>query len=686
MNERIRKLRELIVHGGHHHLRDMQYEYDTSVYRTNEHYAIRIARRTEEMLKAQRTVFIDEHGFIPIQTTPFAPDSISPEEIAEIKKTHSVPDFRRGRTQNFTADFGRMIGDGLEKTIANIRAAADKFVEDSEARIYLRAQEDSCKALIEFADRYKKAARNEGRDDIADVLERVPAKGAVTLREAMQSMRLVLFMLWCEGSYNITLGRMDQYLYPYYDADIKSGRLTKETALELMCDFFLSFNVDSDMYYGTYHGSNGQTVVLGGYDEDGTDRYNELSELIMLASLELKVIDPKINLRVNSKTPIERYEFASKLTAVGIGFPQYSNDDVVIPGLLRLGYAPEDAYNYTIAACWEFIVPGTGYDIPNIDWVSFLSLINEATVKDLPSCSSYEEFVFACEKRIEADAAWRTTRWKNIFLVPSPFATVCMNGITEKGSDLSLGAKYNNMGMHGIGIANAVDSVYAIKKLVFEEKMPAEELISILNENWEGHEALRVRALTEFAKFGSDEEETNRLASLFLAAYSRALDGKINERGGVYRAGTGTAMLYINYGVSNPASADGRKKGEFLSANYSPSIQAKGLGPFSIIRSFTSPDLAGAINGGPLTLEFSPSALRGEENLKKLGALVKTFIELGGHQLQLNVINKSDLIEAQKHPESYRNLIVRVWGWSGYFVELGKDFQDQIIMRADLSV
>ena len=686
MNERISKLREMIVHGGHHHLRDMNYEYDVSVYRTDEHYATRIARRTVEMLKAQTPVFIEEHGFIPIQTTPFAPDSISPEEIAEIKKTHSVPDFRRGRTQNFTADFGRMIGDGLEKTVKNIRAAAERFAEDSEARIYLRAQEDSCVALMEFAERYKKAAREAGRDDIADVLERVPAKGAVTLREAMQAMRLVLFMLWCEGSYNITLGRMDQYLYPYYEADIKAGRLTKESALELMCDFFLSFNVDSDMYYGSYHGSNGQTVVLGGYDADGTDRYNDLSELIMLASLELKVIDPKINLRVNSKTPIERYEFASRLTAVGIGFPQYSNDDVVIDGLLRLGYAPEDAYNYTIAACWEFIVPGTGYDIPNIDWVSFLTLINEATVKDLPSCKDYEEFVRACEKRIMADAAWRTTRWKNIFLVPSPFATVCMNGITEKGSDISLGAKYNNMGMHGIGIANAVDSVYAIKKLVFEEGMPAEELISILNANWEGHEELRVRVLTEFAKFGSDEEETNRLATRFLAAYSKALEGKYNERGGVYRAGTGTAMLYINYGVSNPASADGRKQGEFLSANYSPSIQVRGLGPFSIIRSFTSPDLAGAINGGPLTLEFSPSALKGEENLKKLGALVKTFIELGGHQLQLNVINKSDLIDAQVHPENYRNLIVRVWGWSGYFNELDRDYQDHIISRTEFVV
>ena len=686
MNERIHRLREMIVHGEHRHLRDMSYEYDTSVYRTDEHFAIRIARRTEEMLKAQTPVFIAEHGFIPIQTTPFAPDSITTEEMDEIKKKHYVPDFRRGRTQNFTPDYGRMIADGLEKTVLNIRAAAEKFSPDSEERIYLRAQEDSCLALLEFAKRYKAAAREAGRDDIADVLETVPAKGATTLREAMQTMRLVMFMLWCEGSYNITLGRMDQYLYPYYDADMKAGRLTRESALELMCDFFLSFNIDSDMYYGSYHGSNGQTVVLGGYDADGTDRYNELSELMMLASLELKVIDPKINLRVNSKTPIERYEFASRLTAVGIGFPQYSNDDVVIPGLLRLGYEPDDAYNYTIAACWEFIVPGTGYDIPNIDWVSFLTLINEATYKDLPECRDYEEFVCACERRITADAAWRASRWKNIFLVPSPFATVCMNGITERGSDISLGAKYNNMGMHGIGIANAVDSVYAVKKLVFEEKMPAEELIAILNANWEGHEALRVRVLTEFAKFGSDEEETNRLAARFLNAYSKAFEGKTNERGGVYRAGTGTAMLYINYGVSNPASADGRKKGEFLPANYSPSIQVRGLGPFSIIRSFTSPDLTGTINGGPLTLEFSPSALKGEENLKKLGALVKTFIELGGHQLQLNVINKSDLIDAQKHPENYRNLIVRVWGWSGYFVELGKDIQNQIISRADLTV
>ena len=162
-------------------------------------------------------------------------------------------------------------------------------------------------------------------------------------------------------------GRIDQYLYPYYQADLEAGRLTQDQALDLVEEFFLSCNKDSDLYTGMQQGDNGQSVVLGGYDAEGNDQYNDLSELCMRACEELRLIDPKINLRVNRTTSLERYVRGSELTRLGLGFPQYSNDDVVIPCLIHWGYRPEDACNYTVAACWEFIIPGYGMDIPNIN-------------------------------------------------------------------------------------------------------------------------------------------------------------------------------------------------------------------------------------------------------------------------------------------------------------------------------
>ena len=184
--------------------------------------------------------------------------------------------------------------------------------------------------------------------------------------------------MWCEGEYHCGLGRIDQYLFPYYDADIKAGRLTEETALEEIEEFFIACNRDSDLYIGVQQGDNGQSVMLGGVTRDGKPAFNDLSRLCMKACGELKLVDPKINLRVDKSTPIEVYELGTELTKEGLGFPQYANDDVVIPALQRWGYELEDARDYSVAACWEFLVPGCGMDINNIDAVSFVGALDRA--------------------------------------------------------------------------------------------------------------------------------------------------------------------------------------------------------------------------------------------------------------------------------------------------------------------
>ena len=426
---------------------------------------------------------------------------------------------------------------------------------------------------------------------------------------------------------------------------------------------------------------------MGGCDSEGRDAYNLLSEIVLKASCELSVIDPKINLRVDKNTPAERYEFASELTLKGLGFPQYSNDDVVIPGLVRLGYDEADARNYVVAACWEFIIPRVGMDVPNIDALSFLGCVNTVIRERLAGCEDFATFLCETDAEIRRRCERMTERGP-VEYRPSPLTSLMMDGCIETLTDVSTfkTGKYHNFGIHGTGIASAADSIAAVNELVFNGHMSVDELISVLDADFEGYEELRNRIIQRFPHFGNDDDSVDGYACMLMDSFADALSVLKTPYGGIYRAGTGSAMYYVYHAEGEGASPDGRRKGDYLPANYSPSLGVKLNGPMSIIRSFTKPDLIRCINGGPLTLEFADGAIRGEEGLRKLGALVRSFILLGGHQLQLNVINREALLCAQEHPEKYKNLIVRVWGWSGYFVELDREYQEHIIKRTELSV
>ena len=492
--------------------------------------------------------------------------------------------------------------------------------------------------------------------------------------------------LWISGVYHNTLGRFDQYMYPYMKSDLEKGLLTKEEAYDLVLEFFLACNRDSDLYPGMQQGDNGQSMVLGGRSPEGEYLFNDLSEMCLKASCDLALIDPKINLRVDSKTPLEIFELGSQLTKRGLGFPQYNNDDVVIPGLMRLGYSREDAHDYVVAACWEFIIPGYGMEIPNIDAMSFADIVRES-VPTLGRFTSYDEYYRSIEAEIGRRFAEMAERHKNLYIAPAPFMSLIMNGTIENARDITLGARYNNYGIHGTGIATAVDSLTAIKKHYFEErKIDAKQLEEAIENNFEGAGEVYDLLRYHTPKMGQDDDYADRIAVALMASFDKALAGTKNERGGIYRAGTGTAMYYIGHSAHLGATPDGRKAGEVIPANYSPSMYNKQIGPVSVIKSFSKPDLTRDINGGPLTIEFDESVFRNEESVQKLAMLVKSFITLGGHQLQLNTINLEKLLDAKKHPERYRNLIVRVWGWSGYFVELDEVYQNHVIQRLKYAV
>ncbi len=618
----------------------------------------RMTKRFETLSKMEIPVILKEEKICFLRTIKNIPDCFTEEEWSEIKREHYIHEL--GYLSNLSPNYEKAIQKGL----LALKEEADEYgmrIIDS---------------IISLADRYREEAEKQGRTDISDLLKRVPRYGATSFLEALQMFRIIHFSLWLEGNYHITVGRFDQYMYPYLKADLEKGLLDKDSALELVEEFFLSFNRDSDLYPGVQQGDNGQSLVLGGMDENGEDGFNLLSELCLTASRNLLLIDPKINLRVNKNTPLRVYELGSELTKAGLGFPQYSNDDVVIDGLLRLGYEEKDARNYVLAACWEFIIPKVGADVANIGALSFPKVIDTVLHRDFPDCNTFEDVLERVKEEINRECDKICSGMENLWFVPSPFMNVMMD------CDIYQGGKYNNFGIHGTGIATAADSLTAIEKYVFvDQAITKEELISAVDSDFKHHSGLLHQLRYETPKFGSNEDVADEKAVYLLDCFSDSLAGRKNCRDGVYRAGTGSAMFYLWHADEIGASPDGRRAKEPFGTNFSPSLFAKINGPFSVVQSFVKPNFEKAINGGPLTLEFHNGMFEQEESIHKLATLVKAYMDMGGHQLQLNAVNPERMKEAQLHPENHRSLVVRIWGWSAYFVELDKEYQDHVMAR-----
>ena len=645
-----------------------------------------------EMLKAERPAFMEGERLAFLRTVRQIPDLHSEDEM-NARRASGTAFGEKGVVFNLTADFAATIACGLDARLEEVERRLEdcRAAGDAEGVVFLENAALCIRAVLELSDRYRAAAEAEGYAVVADTLARVPHKGARTLHEALQSLRILHFAMWCEGEYHCGLGRIDQYLLPYYEADVRSGRLTEETALEEIEEFFIACNRDSDLYIGVQQGDNGQSVMLGGVTRDGRPAFNALSRLCLRACGELRLVDPKINLRVDGTTPIDVYEMGTGLTAKGLGFPQYANDDVVIPALRRWGYDLEDARDYTVAACWEFVIPGCGMDIDNIDAVSFVGSL-DAALRRCPQAGCYEEVESAFFAEIQRRADAIVEKYRHVEILPGPFVSVLCRGCVERARDVCTGAKYNNFGVHGTGIAVAVDSLASVRELVFEKRLVSvPELVALLDSDFAGRPEV-LAAAKAAPKMGNADPRADEIAKRLLAFWGKAFDGRTNDRvspvtgrPGVFRPGTGTAMYYIWHAREVPASADGRLAGQPLSANYAPSLDVPVKGPVSVVRSFTEPDLVPVCNGGPLTIEIHDSAFSQADGVGKVAQLVKFFVDRGGHQMQINTINRETLLDAQAHPERHRHLICRIWGWSGYFVEIDREFQNQIIRRVELA-
>ena len=562
---------------------------------------------------------------------------------------------------------------------------------DAEAVEFLDCAIETIDAVLALARRYAEAARAKGRPDVADVLDRVPAHPAATFHEALQSLRLCHAVLWLSGHYHCGLGRFDQYMWPYLKADLEAGRLDEAAAEELLAEFFISLNKDSDLYPGIQQGDNGQSLMLGGVRRDGSAGVNPLTAMVLRVARAVALIDPKINLRVDRHTDLALLAQAAELTRIGLGFPQYANDEVVIPGLVAAGYELEDARDYTVAACWEFIIPGRGLEVVNIGAASLPAAVDKAIRDGLAAGDSFERILERAGADLHAQVNVLAQASRRLFLPPAPYYSVLMDDCLERGRDLSHGLKYNNFGIHGAASANAADALAAVKTLVFEqERIAPGRLLRALETDFTDDEPLRQELREQAPKVGNhDDRADTLLVKLFeMFAEACAAAGE-NGRGGRYRPGSGSAMYYVwlargHQGMREPvvgATADGRRAGDFFSSSLAPSPGVVVRGPLSVLQSFGKIDYRRICNGGPLTMEISDSLFQGREAAEKVALFVRAFVQSGCQQLQLNTLNVETLRDAQRHPERHKNLVVRVWGWSGYFCELDEAYQNQIIGR-----
>lgn len=616
---------------------------------------------------------------------------------------------------------------GLPALIADIEALK-AAATDSDQIIYydsvLIAQHAALRIMAryealcrEFLDSCKDEPRCRELQIMADNLAQLQVGAPQTYWQALQLMYCIQFLVWVEGGYLVPLGRLDRILQPFMDHDLQAGILAKDFAFELLEAFFMKLNYEVDRTHGEairINSDTGQSVTIGGCDpQTGEPTYNEMTRMILDAKCDMRMTDPKVHLRVNTGMPEDIWQKAAYLNSLGMGFPTYENDDMIIPAILRHPeYTLEDARDYAASGCWEVTIQGKALNrnmgavcalrmvewalnngrfalgTPNVETAT--GLIGDRygiPTGELEWFDTYPKFFNAVKVQIKHHIDMVSSYVNRSMLSPSPFYSSLMEGTLETGRDFDAnGCIYNETDFQLAALSNAADALYAIRKLVYEDKRyTLREFNEILLNDWAGHENLRQEILNSFPKFGNNCAEVDAIANEILQYYTQEVDKHRNAAGQTYRARVASATSYVYGSRILGASADGRKARQFYADDLSPMLGADRNGPTAIVLSCGNLDFSNCAGGEVLDMKFHPSALASPEGRSKFSALIKTYFKIGGMQTQINVLDNTVLLDAQKHPENYRDLMVRIWGFSAYFVAIDKHWQDHIIARSTLS-
>jgi len=610
--------------------------------------------------------------------------------------------------------------ENIEEAITQLDILNDP--EAYEKREELRAMSICVDALIVYAKRHAEEAqrlaeketdpkRKEELQKIARVCKHVPARAPRNLWEALQYYWFVHLGVIIElntwDSFNP--GRLDQHLYPFYERDLKRKSLSKEKAKELLEAFWIKFNNQpappkvgvTAEESGTY--TDFALINTGGLKSDGSNAVNDLSYLILDVIEEMRILQPSSMVQISKKTPDSFLKRALEILKTGFGQPSIFNTDAIIQELVRQGKTIEDARDGGASGCVETGAFGkenynlTGYfNLTKVFEITLNNGMDPKTKKKigLPTgnpakFADFDELFEAYTKQLEYFVDIKI-EGNNIIermyaeYLPTPFLSLLIDDCIAKGKDYhDGGARYNTSYIQGVGLGSLTDILTSVKFNVFDKKhITTKELLSALRRDYRGNETLRQRFLNKTPKYGNDEEYADEIMRQIFEAYYQAVNGRPNTKGGFYRINWLPTTVHVYFGKVIGATSDGRKSGEPLSEGVSPVQGSDRKGPTAVLKSVAKMDHL-RTGGTLLNQKFTPHLLSDESGLDKLAYLIRSYFKLDGHHIQLNVVSADTLKEAQRNPVKYRDLIVRVAGYSDYFVDLSPELQDEIIRRTE---
>ncbi|NLC04339.1 MAG: glycyl radical protein [Tissierellia bacterium] len=673
---------------------------------------------------------IHEEEIIPYWKGKSTRDLLLDQMTDEWKECYAAgifTEFMEQRAPGHTVGDDKIFNKGFlefKKEIQEEMAKID-FLNDFEAyekNEQLKAMEICCDAIIVFGKRHAAEARrlaqletDETRKveliQIAEICDHIPANAPRNFQEALQAYWFTHLSVITElNTWDaFSPGRLDQHLYPYYKAGLEDGTLTREKAKELLQLFWVKFNnLPAPPKVGVTLKESGTytdfaNISSGGLTIDGKDGVNDVSYLVLEVIDEMRLLQPSSNIQLSKDNPDEFLRKAADVIKGGWGQPSIFNADVVIEEMLRQGKTIEDARCGGNSGCVETGAFGkesfglTGYfNLVKILEITLNNGIDTQTGKQLGietgdprDFKSFDELMEAYKKQIHHFIEIKI-KGNNIIerlyakYMPSPFLSIVIDDCIKKAKDYNAGgARYNSLYIQGVGIGTLTDSLSSLKYHVFDNKnISMNDLLATMENNYEGNERIRQLVMNKTPKYGNDEDYADELMQLAFNAFFDAVDGRPTVRGGTYRINMLPTTCHVYFGAVTGATPDGRLAHLPQSEGISPAQNSDRFGPTGVIKSAAKMDHV-KTGGTLLNQKFSPSLLNNEEGVTNLMHLVRTYFKMKGHHIQFNIISADTLIEAQKHPDDNKDLIVRVAGYSDYFNDLGPELQNEIIGRTE---
>ncbi|GAA3597149.1 formate C-acetyltransferase [Gibbsiella greigii] len=635
-------------------------------------------------------------------------DFINDQMPAAVKAATQTQIFSINQTDkgqgHIIIDYPRLLNNGLDALLAELQHYVAQQPDNAFYQAALLLLQASQRHILRYAclaQQMAAACENTARKAellrIADVSERVAHQRPQDFYQACQLFWYMNIILQYESNASsLSLGRFDQYMLPFYQASLNQGddpaflRELLESLWVKCNDIVLLRSTASARYFAGF--PTGYTILLGGLTETGRSAVNVLSFLCLDAYQSIRLPQPNLGVRVNEFIDRPFLLKTAETIRLGTGIPQVFNDEVVVPAFLNRGVTLEDARDYSVVGCVELSIPGRTYGLHDIAMFNLLKVMELALLENEGNAAlTYPQLLSQIREKIRhyvrlmaegsnvCDIGHRD--WAPVPLLSS-FVEDCL----QNGKDITAGgARYNFSGVQGIGIANLSDSLYALKGLVFDQqRLSFDQLLATLKDNFASQEGQKIRArlINRFDKYGNDIDEVDLISAELLRFYCKEVEQYRNPRGGQFTPGSYTVSAHVPLGAVVGATPDGRLAGEQLAdGGLSPMLGQDAQGPTAVLKSVSKLDNYLLSNGTLLNVKFTPSTLEGQAGLNKLADFLGAFTKLKLQHIQFNVVNAETLRAAQARPQDYAGLVVRVAGYSAFFVELSKEIQDDIIRR-----